>query len=96
MARPANKLALVVETLSPADRWGQVMQRINRFLLAGVPQVWLVDPEGRAVIVYRLGQYPQVIEADGELTGLDVLPSRRFRAADFFLAAGQEGKPGEE
>ena len=89
MTKSATKLALVVEILSPEDRWGRVTQRINWFLQAGVPQVWLVDPEGRAVIVYRLGQYPKVVEGDEELTGLDVSPDHRFRAADFFLPAGE-------
>ena len=54
--------------------------------------VWLVDPEGRSVTVYRPGQLPQVVEEDEELTGGDVLPQFRCQVADIFFLPG-EGPP---
>lgn len=93
-ATPPERLpALVVETLSPDDPWGEVTKRITRFLSRGVPLVWLVDPAGRTVTVYRQGQLPQVVEEDEELTGSDVLPDFRWRVADFFYLPGEKRAP---
>jgi Uma2 family endonuclease len=81
---------LAVEVLSPNDQWGKVTQRINLFLTRGIPLVWLVDPAGRTVTVYRPSQLPQVVEEDEELTGGEILPDFRCRAAEFFFLAGEE------
>ena len=51
---------LAVEVQSPNDRWGKVTRRITRFLGRGIPVVWLVDPEGRSVTVYRKPASPGV------------------------------------
>jgi Uma2 family endonuclease len=81
---------LAVEVLSPNDRWGSVTRRLIGFLQRGVALVWLVDPEGRTVTVYRNGQLPQVLEGDDELVCEDVLPGFRCRVADFFDLLGEE------
>lgn len=44
---------LVVEVLSPDDRWKQVMKKIGEYLSAGVLRVWVFDPKKRRVFVYR-------------------------------------------
>jgi Uma2 family endonuclease len=80
---------LVVEVLSPNDNWGKVMRRITEFLKKGVPVVWLVDPEGRTVIVHRLEQFPQVFEENEELTGEPIFPDLRLRVADIFFVPEQ-------
>jgi Uma2 family endonuclease len=81
--------ALAVEVLSPTDKWGKVTQRINQFLTRGIPMVWLVDPEGRNITLYRQGQLPQVVEEDGEITGQDVLPDLRCNVGEMFILPGQ-------
>jgi Uma2 family endonuclease len=87
---------LAVEVLSPSDRWGAVTRRITRFLQRGVALVWLVDPEGRTVTVYRAGQLPQVLEGTDELACEDVLPGFRCPVADFFYLPGEEQRPALE
>jgi Uma2 family endonuclease len=84
---------LAVEVLSPNDRIGKVTRRINEFLQAGIKLVWLVDPDARDVTVYRKDRNEHVVEEGQELTGEDVLPDLRIRAADFFVTAG--AKPGQ-
>jgi Uma2 family endonuclease len=84
---------LVVEVLSPTDRWEPVTRRVNMFLQRGVSLVWLVDPEGRTVSVCRVGQLPQVLEGDDEPVVEDVLPGFRCRVADFFYLPGEEVAP---
>jgi Uma2 family endonuclease len=84
---------LAVEVLSPNDRWGQVTRRITQFLGRGVLVIWLVDPEGRSVTVYRPNQLPQVFEGDDELTGDPELSGFRCRVADLFSLPGEEVPP---
>lgn len=44
---------LVVEVLSPDDRWKQVMKKVGEYLSVGVLRVWVFDPKKRRVLVYR-------------------------------------------
>jgi Uma2 family endonuclease len=79
---------LAVEVLSPNDQWGNVTRRIFHFLSRGIPVVWLVDPEGQTVTVYRPNQIPQVFEGQDELTGGAELYDFRCRVSEFFYLAG--------
>jgi Uma2 family endonuclease len=79
---------LVVEVLSPNDRWSKVMRRVTQYLKRGVSVVWVVDPEDRTVSVHRRDQLPQVCEENDEVTGAPVLPDLRCRVADFFFMPG--------
>lgn len=85
---PEKLPALIVEVLSPSDRFSKVARRVTRFLDRGVPLVWVIDPEGRDVTVYRAGQPVVVVEEDGELTGQDVLPDLRLPVAELFQLPG--------
>jgi len=80
---------LAVEVLSPDDRPGKMTRRVSQFLRKGIPLVWLVDPEGRDVTVYRPGQEPYVLDEQDEITGEDVLHDFRCRVADFFRMPGE-------
>lgn len=80
---------LVVEVLSPSDRWSRSIRRITEFLRRGVALVWLVDPEGRDITVYRSGRDPVVFSENDEITGEDVLPDFRCRVTDFFKMPGE-------
>jgi Uma2 family endonuclease len=86
---------LAVEVLSPNDRWGKVTARINKFLEAGISLVWLVDPDGRSVTVYRKGELPRVLEEGDVVTGSDILPDLHCPVAEFFFMPGEESIPAE-
>src|SRR6185437_1559085 len=75
---------LVVEVLSPNDRDDEVEEKVRLWLAAGSQLVWVVDPEDRTVIVYRLGAEPVTLREDQEIDGGEVLPGFRCRVADFF------------
>ena len=79
---------LAVEVSSPNDRINRTIRRITQMLHAGVAQVWLVDPEGRDVSVYRAGHDPVLLTEGQELTGDPALPDFRCRIADFFALPG--------
>ena len=79
---------LAFEVWSPNDRINRTIPRITQMLHAGVALVWLVDPEGRDVSVYRPGQDPMLLTEGQELTGDPALPDFRCRIADFFALPG--------
>ncbi len=56
---------LCIEVLSPSDLRSRVQQRIDEFLLFGVPTVWLVDPLTRRAWIYSEGSEIEV--EDGTL-----------------------------
>lgn len=80
--------SLVVEVLSPSDRWSKVQIRVKQYLQRGVPLVWIVDPIDYTVTVFRAGEMQVVLEESDELTGNGVLPDFRCRVAELFSLPG--------
>ena len=78
--RPAKKFLevapeLVVEIISPEDRWQDVRQKIEEYFAIGVTRVWIVEPENTTVLVYRSAtdfarlRTGDALEGDGTLAG---------------------------
>lgn len=76
---------LAIEVRSPNDRMSKINRRIAQFLTWGVSLVWLVDPGDQTVTIYWRDRPPEVLEADEELTGSDILPDFCCPVADFFF-----------
>jgi Uma2 family endonuclease len=75
---------LVVEVLSPGDRWPNVLRKVSEYLEVGVAVVVVVDPDHRSVHVYS-ADAPVRIVADAEVLTLpDVLPGLEVRVKDLF------------
>jgi Uma2 family endonuclease len=75
---------LAVEVISPNDRYVEVMEKVERYLRAGVGLVWLVDPWRRAVEVHALGRPPRVLRESDTLDGGEVLPGFTLAVAEIF------------
>jgi Uma2 family endonuclease len=75
---------LAVEVISPNDVVYDVDEKIQEYLDAGFPLVWLADPKARTVTVYPQGGRPVIYTAEDELTAESVLPGFRCKVADFF------------
>ncbi len=75
---------LVAEILSPNDAYGDVMEKVNDWLAAGVNLVWVVDPAHQVVHVYRIGQPVHVLQAGDRLSGEDVLPGFECAVSEIF------------
>jgi Uma2 family endonuclease len=75
---------LAVEVLSPSDTVYEVEEKVEEWLEAGTLLVWVVNPRRRTITVHRPGRAPQVLTADGELDGEDVLPGFRQRVGGIF------------
>lgn len=75
---------VAVEILSPSNNWGSVVEKLRDYLAAGVPLVWILDPEFRTVTVYRPGAEPELFNARQELSGDPHLPGFRVEVARLF------------
>lgn len=64
---------LVVEVLSPEDRWSEVRQKIREYFAVGVLLVWVADPEERSVHIYRSPTDVRVLTGEDVLSGEEVL-----------------------
>ncbi len=59
---------LVVEVLSPTDRWPKVMVKVGEYLAAGVLVVLVLDDERRAAHVFTAEGANRILSAEDELT----------------------------
>ena len=75
---------LAVEVLSPNDRAGEVLKKIQEWLHAGCRMVWLVDPSTRTVTVYHDLRTAQVLTAEDTISGDDLLPGFSLPVTEFF------------
>ena len=75
---------LVVEIISPNDRYVDVEAKVAEWLASGVRMLILVNPRRREVRVYRPAQSVQVLTAADVLEGADVVPGWRLPVAAIF------------
>jgi Uma2 family endonuclease len=75
---------LAVEVISPNDLVYDLDRKIEQYLSVDVRLIWVVNPDIRTVILYRLDGSVARLRAEQELNGEDVLPGFRCRI-DAFL-----------
>ena len=64
---------LAVEVVSPSDTVNEVDEKVKAWLDAGTRVVWVVNPKGRTVTVYRSSTDIEILTEDNELSGGDVV-----------------------
>jgi Uma2 family endonuclease len=75
---------LVVEVVSPNDSAGEVQQKTDEWLFAGVLLVWLLYPATRTAMTFRVDGAIQLLHADDTVTAEPVLPGFACRVGDLF------------
>jgi Uma2 family endonuclease len=75
---------LAVEILSPNDTQDDIHEKIRGYLAAGVPLVWIIDPDDRTVRIYRPGKAPEFVNDTQELSGEPHLPGFRVPVNQLF------------
>lgn len=75
---------LVVEIMSPDDRWQDMRKKIEEYFSIGVDRVWVVEPENRTVLIYRssteimkLGE-GDVLKGESVLEGFEMPVTKLF------------------
>ena len=75
---------LAVEVLSPSDTQEDISAKIDRYIVAGVKLVWIVDPHFQTVTVHRPDSKPDFFTSDDDLTAEPHLPGFRVAVRQFF------------
>jgi len=76
---------LVVEIVSPSDRWQDLRDKIDEYFLIQVQTLWIVEPKTQTIMVYSspttATKYDnaQIVVVTETLTGLEVSVSEVFR-----------------
>ena len=83
----------VMEVLSPTDRFNKTLRRVDQYMERGVRLVWVVDPDERAVHVFRPNELRKRLDDTDDLTGNGVLPDFRCKVTDLFTLPGQPPTP---
>ncbi len=73
-----------VEILSPNDTIQHTHDKVELYLNANVPLVWVVDPYDRAVRIYRPEQNLEMVNLDDELNGEPELSGFCVPVAELF------------
>jgi Uma2 family endonuclease len=76
---------LAIEVISPNDSYYDVDAKVHLYREAGIPLIWVINPDNRTVKVYAADRdYPIELTDADELDGGDVLPGFRCRVSEIF------------
>jgi Uma2 family endonuclease len=75
---------LVVEVMSPDDRWSEVQQKLAEYFAVGVQLIWVIDPRLEDVHVYHSLTDMERLTIGDRLTGSEVLPGFEVDVAELF------------
>lgn len=85
---------LVAEVVSPNNTFFEQLDRVEEYLRAGVPTVWVVDPTHRTVHVYRNDGTYDLLRSGDVFADEPLLPGLSFRIADIFPAVAPAAATG--
>jgi Uma2 family endonuclease len=75
---------LVIEIVSPNDRWTVIQQKLDADLAAGVRAVWIIDPRARSPTVHGADLPPRVLHEGEVLEAGDIIDGFTLTVADLF------------
>ncbi len=75
---------LAVEVLSPGNTPAEMKRKVRDFFLAGIPLVWIINPEKETAEVYTAPDRKRRVPRDGVLEGSDVLPGFALLLEELF------------
>jgi Uma2 family endonuclease len=81
---PAVAPDLVVEVLSPSDRWSEVLTKIGEYMTAGVRVVVVLDPEDETAELFYPDRRRSKLSVDEDLSLPDVLPGFVVKVRELF------------
>lgn len=75
---------LVVEVVSPNDRWTDINEKVDEYLACGVRAVWIIDPRTERITCYRPSSALRIYGKDDALTEPDLLPGFSVPVRELF------------
>jgi Uma2 family endonuclease len=76
---------LAVEAVSPNDSYEEVAVKLADYKDAKVRLVWVISPATKTVLIRRADGTLAEVDADGELSGEDVVPGFTCKVAELFV-----------
>lgn len=76
---------LAVEVISENELYSDVLEKVEEYLHAGFPLIWVVDPPTRTVNIYRRDGSTRALRERDEITGESAMESFKCNVADFFV-----------
>jgi Uma2 family endonuclease len=83
----------VAEVVSPTNRYNEIRGRVNEYLQAGVPLVWVVEPEFRSIQAYRRDGSVSLYPAHATIANEPALPGFSLLVGDLFPPPRPSGSP---
>jgi Uma2 family endonuclease len=80
---------LVVEVLSPGNSGIELEEKLDEYLAAAVPMVWIVNPDGQTIRVYRQDGTTRLFRTGDPIENEPLLPGFRLVAGEVFPVAIQ-------
>jgi Uma2 family endonuclease len=74
-----------VEVLSPNDTTYELNVKLEDYRKAGVPLIWVIDPNSRVAMVHRGDGSVSHLSEDQEFSGEDVIPGFRCKLREILL-----------
>ena len=75
---------LAVEVVSPNDLYSEVDLKVNEYLAAGVPLIWIINPDTKTVHIRRADGSSAVLTEADLLSGESVVPGFACRVGELF------------
>jgi len=75
---------LVVEIMSPTDRWQDVRQKIEEYFAADVTWIWVVEPDNLTVLVYDSSTEARKFSEGEHILGEGVLEGFSLDVTELF------------
>jgi Uma2 family endonuclease len=75
---------LAVEVVSPSDKLYDVQEKVFEYLDAGTRMVWVVEPVGKTVTIYRSRSDIKILTINDTLTGEEVVEGFRCAVTQIF------------
>ncbi len=79
---------LAVEVISSNDLAADLNEKIEDYLAAGIPLIWIIDPIACIVTIYRGDGTVTKLHENDELTGEDIIPGFHVKVAELFPPEG--------
>ena len=79
---------LAVEVISPSQQSGkeraEIDLKVEKYIAAGVPLIWVIDPQRHSVEIFRGEFRPETRHANQELEGEMVVPGFKVKISELF------------
>ena len=75
---------LAVEVASPSDSLEEIEEKVDDYLNARTPLIWVVNPRRKTVTIYRPGQKLRILSESDTLEGEEVVPGFTCQVAEAF------------